>query len=178
MIAAAKKVDVGRLGPMHPNSTWEAKLCLGLTAKNGKTILSTRRHEGPLAIQRPFYPEKNATCHLYILHPPGGIVGGDALAVEVECESGTSTLITTPAANKFYRSAGLTAWQTQLLEVGSNAVLEWLPQETILFDGCQVRSKTIVKLAEDAKFFGWEIVSFGRPACKELFTKGLFNQSF
>ena len=69
MIAAAKKVDVGRLGPMHPNSTWEAKLCLGLTAKNGKTILSTRRHEGTLAIQRPFYPEKTLpVIYIYCIH--------------------------------------------------------------------------------------------------------------
>ena len=177
MIAVAGKADVNRIDALYPDSRWEAKLCLGLTLKDGKTILSKRRHDGPLTIQRPFYPEKNDTCHLYILHPPGGIVGGDSLTIDVECSSDTSTLITTPAANKYYRSAGFTAWQSQSFFVKNSATLEWLPQETILFDGCKVRSKAIVNLEENANFFGWEIVSFGRPACNEEFTKGWFKQS-
>ncbi len=178
MVTIAEKVDADCLKDLQPNSLWEAKLCLGFTANNDKTVLSKRRHVGPLTVQRPFYPENNGTCHLYILHPPGGVVGGDSLHIDVDCTSNTSVLITTPAANKFYRSAGLTAWQTQLLTVKNSATLEWLPQETILFDGCRVRSKTIVNLDENAKFFGWEIVSFGRPASKELFTQGMFKQSF
>ncbi len=175
MIAIATKIDVNCIDSM---SRWEAKLHLGLTRKNRKTILSKRRHIGPLTIQRPFYPEKKDTCHLYILHPPGGVVGGDTLNIDIECGPATSTLITTPAANKFYRSMGPAAWLSQMLTVKNSAVLEWLPQETILFNGCRVCSKTIINLQQDAKFFGWEIVSFGRPASGELFTRGTFRQSF
>ena len=159
-------------------SSWEARLRLGLTLKNGKTILNKRRHDGPLTLQRPFYPEENGTCHLYILHPPGGVVGGDALEINVRCEPDTSTLITTPAANKFYKSNGCSARQCQILNVRDGACLEWLPQETILFDGSMVESNTRVQLSEDAIFVGWEIISFGRPACNEEFTNGFFKQCF
>lgn len=162
----------------NPISSWEAHLQLGLTCKNDKTVLSTRRHKGPLTLQRPFYPEQDGTCHLYILHPPGGIVGGDSLNIDVFCEKNTSTLITTPGASKFYKSNGFTAWQKQNLIVKENANLEWLPQETILFDTAIVDSSTKVKLGKKSSFIGWEIVSFGRPACKEEFLQGMFKQSF
>lgn len=159
-------------------STWKARIQLGLNLKNGKTVLSKRRHDGPLTLQRPFYPEKDGTCHLYVLHPPGGIVGGDSLNIQAVCDVNTSTLITTPAANKFYQSNGFTAYQDNHLDVRSKACLEWLPQESILFDGTMVKSNTIVHVAKHATFFGWEIVSFGRPACNEQFTQGIFKQLF
>ncbi len=161
-----------------PIASWEARLKLGLTYKNDKTLLSKRRHEGPLTLQRPFYPEEDGTCHLYVLHPPGGIVGGDSLNIEVVCNEYTSTLITTPGASKFYQSNGFTAWQNQNLKVRKDACLEWLPQETILFDGAKVDSTTKVQLDKQSSFIGWEIVSFGRPACKEEFSNGMFKQNF
>jgi len=166
------------LDETNPISSWEAHLKLGLTYKNDKTVLSKRRHDGPLTLQRPFYPEQDGTCHLYILHPPGGIVGGDSLSIDVLCEENTKTLITTPGASKFYKSNGFTAWQNQNLMVKEHACLEWLPQETILFDTTRVDSSTRVQLSEKASFIGWEIVSFGRPACKEEFMQGMFKQSF
>lgn len=151
---------------------------LGLALKNDRTVVSRQRHEGPLTVQRPFYPESDGTCHVYVLHPPGGVVGGDSLSVVVTCEAATSALITTPAANKFYRSNGHTATQYNELTVQGDACLEWLPQETILFDGASVHSSTKVHLAGEAGFFGWEIVSFGRPACDEKFVTGRFRQHF
>ncbi len=162
----------------EPVCSWEAYLKLGLSHKNNKTVLNKRRHFGPLTLQRPFYPEEDGTCHLYILHPPGGIVGGDSLNLELICNENTSTLITTPGASKFYQSNGFTAWQSQDLTVKENACLEWLPQETILFDGARVDSTTKIQLERQALFMGWEIVSFGRPVCNEEFTTGLFKQSF
>ena len=161
-----------------PTASWEARLKLGLTYKNDKTLLSKRRHEGPLTLQRPFYPEEDGTCHLYVLHPPGGIVGGDSLNIEVVCNEYTSTLITTPGASKFYQSNGFTAWQNHNLKVRKDACLEWLQQETILFDGAKVDSTTKVQLDKQSSFIGWEIVSFGRPACKEEFSNGMFKQNF
>ena len=157
---------------------WSASLRFGLTFKDDKTVVSKRCHEGPLVLQRPFYPEPDGTCHIYVLHPPGGVVGGDSLDIEVTCDSGSSALITTPAANKFYRSNGLTATQNHAFTVQDGACLEWLPQETILFDGARVQSSTKVHLAGRAGFLGWEIVSFGRPACGEHYAKGGFRQCF
>ncbi len=163
---------------VNPDAGWEALLQLGLTYKADKTVLSKRCHFGPLTLQRPFYPEKDGTCHLYILHPPGGVVGGDSLSIDVLCGENTSTLFTTPGASKFYRSNGIDAWQNHRLKVKQNACLEWLPQETILFDATRVCSCTRVQLSEKASFIGWEIVSFGRPACDEEFVQGWFKQSF
>ena len=178
MITTAEKVDANNLNELQPNAAWEAKLNLGFSRKNSKTVLSKRRHLGPLTVQRPFYPEKNGTCHLYILHPPGGVVGGDSLDIEVECNSHTSALITTPAANKFYFSQGNTAKQINFLKIENSATLEWLPQEAILFNGSKVHSRTIIDINDYAKFIGWEIVSFGRPACNEVFTRGIFKQHY
>ena len=173
MGALAEKLEI-----KNPISCWEAHLQLGLTKKDDKTILSKRCHVGPLTIQRPFYPELDGTCHLYILHPPGGIVGGDNLTIDVLCDEHTSTLFTTPGASKFYKSNGFTAIQSQNLIVKEHACLEWLPQETILFDTARVHSSTRVQLSEKSSFIGWEIVSFGRPACDEKFEHGLYKQDF
>lgn len=162
----------------EPVFSWEARLQLGLVQKNNKTLLNKRKHKGPLTIQRPFYPEEDGTCHLYILHPPGGVAGGDSLQLDLVCEANTSTLVTTPGASKFYQSNGLTAWQNQNLSVKDSACLEWLPQETILFDGSNVNSATKVQLEHTSTFIGWEIVSFGRPACLEEFSSGVFKQTF
>lgn len=158
--------------------SWEAHLDLGLIHKNNKTVLNKRRHIGPLTLQRPFYPEQDGTCHLYVLHPPGGIAGGDSLNLNLVCNQDTSTLVTTPGANKFYQSSSLAAWQNQKLYVKENANLEWLPQETILFDGSNVDSITKIELKSSSRFIGWEIVSFGRPACAEKFSRGTFKQSY
>ncbi|MEM7401386.1 MAG: urease accessory protein UreD [Pseudomonadota bacterium] len=173
MSALAEKLEVS-----EPIFSWEARLQLGLVQKNNKTLLNKRRHVGPLTLQRPFYPENDGTCHLYILHPPGGVAGGDSLHLDLICEENTSTLVTTPGASKFYQSNGFIALQKQNLSVKKSACLEWLPQETILFDGSNVNSATNVQLESSSTFIGWEIVSFGRPACLEEFSTGIFNQSF
>ena len=161
------------------NTGWQANLLLRFTrAAGGRTVLSERRHRGPLQVQRPFYPEANGTCHVYILHPPGGVVGGDRLAIEAELAPGAQVLLTTPAAGKFYRSSQATAQQTQILRLAAGATLEWLPQETIIFQGAQVRALTRVELTGDAGFIGWEILCLGRPAAGEAFERGVCRLGF
>jgi urease accessory protein len=156
---------------------WEAQLELGFEARAGRTVLVRRTHRGPLVVQRPFYPE-GGVCHVYLLHPPGGVVGGDQLTVNANVESGGQALITTPAAGKFYRSCGPTATLRQLLRVQSGSALEWLPQETILFAGCQLNMATRVELAADARFIGWEVLCLGRPAANESYSTGACRQRF
>ncbi len=141
-------------------------------------MLAQRRHEGPLQVQRPFYPPGDRACHVYILHPPGGVVGGDSLAIRAQVGHGAHALLTTPAAGKLYRSGGANAQLSQELSVADGAWLEWLPQETIAFDGARASSTTRVELSGTAGFIGWEILCLGRLASGENYARGTFTQRF
>lgn len=164
------------LASLLPEREWKARLSLGFSLRQQRTVLSKRKHVGPLVVQRPFYPEADV-CHVYLIHPPGGVVGGDNLQVDVVLDENTHVLITTPSAGKFYRSGLLTGQQKQLLKIEKNACLEWLPQETIFFNGCNSVLETVIHCEQGADFCGWEINCLGRPAADELFTDGQITQS-
>lgn len=151
---------------------WQARLELGFAPAGARTALVHSAHRGPLRVQRPFHPEPDGTCHVYLLHPPGGVVGGDGLALDARLAPGARALLTTPSASRFYRSAGARAVQTQHLRVAAGARLDWLPQETIVFDGARLASATRLDLAGDAAVCAWEIVCLGRPAAGERWTHG------
>jgi urease accessory protein len=136
----------------------------------GRTRLVERHHKGPLIVQRPFYPEGDP-CHVYLVHPPGGVVGGDELRVDAQVDAGAHALITTPAATKFYRCDGRFSSQTQELHA-AGATLEWLPQENIFYRGADVRTATRVHVDADSRFIGWEINCLGLPARGEHFDAG------
>ncbi|MET0293158.1 MAG: urease accessory protein UreD [Steroidobacteraceae bacterium] len=128
-------------------------------------------------MQRPFYPE-GEVCHLYLVHPPGGIVSGDQVTLELRAQAGAHAVLTTPAATKFYRARNeAPARLVQNLSV-RDAALEWLPQETLVFDGAQARASTRVDLASGARFIGWEVLCLGRPASNEPFLRGRIHQDF
>ncbi|QWF69996.1 urease accessory protein UreD [Methylomonas paludis] len=168
------------LGISHPSpasTNWEAELELGFSRSSAKTVLSKKRHRGPLTVQRAFYPE-GGICHIYLLHPPGGVVAGDQLSISAGVDSGAQALITTPAAGKFYRSNGGTACQNIQLTVASHATLEWLPQENIIYQGAQLNSNLHLQLANQAGFIGWEVLALGRPAAGEGFAEGLVRQNW
>lgn len=152
-------------------TSWEAELTLGFSQRGDKTVLAKREHCGPLTVQRPFYPE-GGVCHVYLLHPPGGVVAGDLLSITATVDNDSQSLITTPAAGKFYRSGGAKAQQTVNLSVADGASLEWLPQETIVYDGARLNSCMNIGLADDARFIGWEVLALGRPAAGEGFESG------
>lgn len=157
---------------------WAARLELEVVRDGKRARLAHRSHVGPLRIQRPFYPEGDAPVHVYLLHPPGGMVGGDRLETVVDVRPQASLLVTTPAAQKLYRSAGPTSIQTQLLRVEASAELEWFPSETIVFDGARARVNTRVELATGATFIGWDLGCFGRPASQLGFSSGELRQGF
>jgi len=150
---------------------WQARLELGFGLRSGRTALVHRQQRGPLAVQRPFYPEGD-TCHLYLLHPPGGVVGGDSLHIQAEVAEGAHALVTTPGATKFYLSAGDTAEQVQTLRVAPGAALEWLPRENIFFPGAITKLKTRIELSAGARFIGWETQCLGLPVNAERFDSG------
>jgi urease accessory protein len=145
---------------------WHAQLRLELERRDGRTILARSTHEGPLRVQRPFYPEgKDGPCHIYVLHPPGGVVSGDRLLVDVRAGEGSEVLLTTPGATKLYRARGDDdATLVQRFTVAEGARVEWLPPETIAYDGTVARVSTEVELAETSSYVGWEILCLGRPA--------------
>ena len=156
---------------------WDARLHLVFEREAARTVLAARTHAGPLRVQKALYPEGPEVCQAIVVHPPGGIVGGDTLAIDIDAGAGAHAQITTPGAAKWYRSAGPWARSTTLLRVGPGALVEWLPQESILFDGACASISLRVELAPEARFLGWEITCLGRTASNERFNRGSLRQA-
>ena len=175
-----------RDAPARSQRGWQGRLQLRFEADAGATRLAQRQHHGPLLIQRVFHPEPSVAgaagaqpCHAYVLHPPGGVISGDELTLEVSVQREAHALLTTPAAGKFYRrgSEARVARLTQTL-TADGGVLEWLPQENIFFPDSAVELSTIVRLQAAARFIGWEIGCLGLPANQASLGGGAVRQSF
>ncbi|MGH8611371.1 MAG: urease accessory protein UreD [Gammaproteobacteria bacterium] len=172
--ASLEPDDHGLSAAVEGGTGWEARIELGFELRHGRTVMA-RRHYGPLAVQKPFYPE-GEVCHTYLLHPPGGIVGGDRLTIEATVGNSGRALLTTPAAAKIYRSVRDASVQEYHLKIAPGGALEWLPQETILFAHCRAVTATRVEVERGAAFIGWEILCLGRPASDERFDAGSCRQ--
>ena len=157
---------------------WQATLDLrfATSADQLRTDLTHRAHFGPLRVQKPLYPEGAGICHAVIVHPPGGIAGGDQLRVSVEVAPGAHALITTPGATKWYRSQGTPSRQTVRAQVAAGAVLEWLPQESIYFDQVEACNDVEINLEGDARLLYQDIVCLGRTHSGEAFLQGRVAQ--
>lgn len=151
---------------------WQGQLNLEYTYQAEKTILSKAFFQAPLKVQRPFYPEGQPICHTVILHTAGGIVGGDRLLYQIQCQPEAQSLLTTATAGKVYRSNGQFAYQTVEINLAEKSYLEWLPQETIIFNQACYQQDLRVNLADQAVFCGWEIQRLGRTAREEQFLSG------
>jgi urease accessory protein len=155
--------------------SWHARLQLHYT-HDGHGTGALDRHEGPLRVLQRLYPEGPAICHHVLVHPPGGVVGGDVLELEARLESGSHALITTPGATRFYRSAGaISTQQVQATLVGASR-LEWLPMETIAYSACLVQNRLHFDLAPGAEMIGWDLLALGLPAAAQPFVRGRFVQ--
>ena len=164
------------IAPSTKPGPWQARLSLGFANDNGTTRLIERSHFGPLRVQKPLYPEQPAVCHAIIIHPPGGVVGGDQLAISAHVGPNAHALLTTPGAAKWYKANGNVSHQHVSLSVTEGATLEWLPQETIFFNRAVVQLDHQVALAADAQYIGGEILCFGRTASGESFDSGKISQ--
>lgn len=151
---------------------WQARLAVDFERRGERTVLTNCEHCGPLRVQKALYPEGPGVCQVIVLHPPGGIAGGDSLEISVAAAPGASAQLTTPGAGKWYRSGGRRARQSLSVRVGEGALVEWLPQETIVFDGAEAQMQTRVEVAAGGTFCGWEILCLGRVAAGERFTYG------
>ena len=164
-----------RLAP----SGWRARLDLeySYSVALARTNVTRRSHSGPLVTQKPLYPEGPQVCHTLILHPPGGIAGGDDLEIGIALNPGSQVLITMPGASKWYGSPGASAALRLNVRVEEGATLEWLPQETIVFNHAAPRMRTSIDLAAGACYIGWEILCLGRTASGETFDAGEIRQA-
>jgi urease accessory protein len=151
---------------------WQANLDLSFIRRGDRTLLAARSHLGPLQIQKALYPEGPGICHVTVLHPPGGLAGGDELAVTARLEPGSRVCLTTCGATKWYRCPRAGAQQQLHFSVEAGSALEWLPRESILFDGSKAAMQLDVDLAPGAQFLGWEILCFGRRASGEAWRSG------
>ncbi len=158
------------------NRGWDARLELAFERRGPRTAMVRNAHRGPLVVQKALYPEDPAQCHAVVVHPPGGIAGGDRLAIDVSAHEHAEVLLTTPGATRWYRSDGPSAEQHVRIRADQGAIVEWLPLETIVFDGTDACSTVTVECAGSACVAGWEIIVFGRRAMGESFRSGRFRQ--
>lgn len=157
---------------------WHARLELDYTRDAnapGRTV-ARHRHEGPLRILQSLYPEGDGVCHNVLVHPPGGLVGGDVLDITLRVGAGAHGLVTTPGASRFYRSQGEVARQHTRIAVGEGARLEWLPLEAICYDACDAENRLDLQLAPGAGLIGWDLTAFGLPHAGLPFLRGRLRQ--
>ena len=154
---------------------WHAQLTLDYTLEAGRTV-ARHSHSGPLRILQSLYPEGDDVCHNVLVHPPGGLVGGDTLEINVHAQAGSHALITTPGASRFYRSDGQTALQQTHIRVEDGARLEWLPLEAICYSACLAENHLTMELAPGAELMGWDVTALGLPLANLPFESGHLRQ--
>ena len=155
-----------------PQAAWKARLALSFERRGERSVLAMREHDGPLVVQKPLHPEGAQVCHAIVVHPPAGIAAGDELVIEVQANERAHALLTTPGAAKWYRSPGPRASSRTTLRVAEGAAIEWLPQETIVFDGARAEIEWDARLSGHARLIAWDIVRLGRTAAGEGFESG------
>jgi urease accessory protein len=144
--------------------------------REGSRTVAQDRHHGPLRVLKPLYPEGEGICHHVLVHPPGGLVGGDRLQVQVDLAPGAQVLITTPGATRFYRSEGPAAVQQVTLHLAADARLEWLPLEAIAYPGCHGQNRLQMNLADGAEMLGWDVLALGLPVSGKPYSHGRYQQ--
>ncbi|UVH59063.1 urease accessory protein UreD [Variovorax paradoxus] len=154
---------------------WHARLHLAYQQEAARTV-ARFRHDGPLRILQSLYPEGDTVCHNVLVHPPGGLVGGDTLDIDIEAADGSHGLITTPGASRFYRSEGELALQRTRIRLAAGARLEWLPLEAICYSGCQAENRLSIEVAPGAELIGWDVTALGLPNAKQPFERGTYLQ--
>jgi len=154
---------------------WRAELKLDYTHESQRTV-ARYLHQGPLRILQSLYPEGDQICHNVLVHPPGGLVGGDTLDIQVSVAKGAHGLVSTPGATRFYKSGGYPALQQVVAHVSEGARLEWLPLEAIAYNDCEATNRAIFNLEPGAELIAWDVTALGLPTSNLSFTQGHFQQ--
>ena len=148
---------------------------IGFARSGGFTRLTHLYQRDPLRVLFPTPPVGDPPLAV-LLTTSGGLVGGDGLDIDVRLAEGAAAHVTASAAEKVYRSMGPTTAIRQSLSVAAGAALEFLPPETILFDGARLWRETTIELGPGSTFLGGDIVVFGRRARGERFTTGFLRE--
>jgi urease accessory protein len=154
---------------------WHAQLDIDYRQEAARTV-ARHIHSGPLRILQSLYPEGDAVCHNVLVHPPGGLVGGDTLDISVQCHPGSHALITTPGATRFYRSDGPLALQRTAIHMAAESRLEWLPLEALCYSACQAENRLTLQLEPGAELLGWDVTALGLPNAQQPFDHGRYCQ--
>lgn len=154
---------------------WHASLRLDYSHEGGRSV-ARFVHDGPLRILQSLWPEGDAVCHNVLVHPPGGLVGGDTLAIAIHAGAGSHGLVTTPGASRFYRSEGAAAVQDTTIRAEAGARLEWLPLEALYYSGCRAENRLRMELAPGAELLGWDVAALGLPQAGKPFEQGSVRQ--
>jgi urease accessory protein len=163
-------------------STWKANLSLTFIEKNGSTVLAKAVRKGPLSVQKAFYPEHKSCAHIYLLHPPAGIVSGDELHISIDVDAKAHALVTTPGANRFYRAredsniGDPKQYQHTQVMLGDLSTCENFPLETIVYPGADATNQLDIRLQASSCFIGWDITCLGLPSSQQPFAHGQFTQ--
>jgi len=173
---SARDLSPATLAALRTGEGWAARLDLAFERRAQGSVLAHVRHDGPLTVQRALYPEGPDACHAVVVHPPGGLAAGDTLDIDVDVRAQAHAVLTMPGAAKFYRCAAGTSRQRVALRVAAGAIVEWLPPETIVFDGAHASAMLDLDLADDGVAIGWDIVALGRRARGEAFAQGRWRQ--
>ena len=165
------------LPPHDPALRALGRLRLEVRSAGGRSVLSRLYQQAPC---RALMPDTapGAPFEAVLVNTAGGLVGGDQLATEIEIGPDAAATLTTAAAEKLYRSTGADCAVETRLSLASGAWLEWLPQETILFDGSRLRRSLTATLAPGARLLAAEMVVFGRAARGERFARGFLHDSW
>lgn len=153
--------------------SWHGQLHLNYFRAEERTT-ALDRHSGPLRVLQRLYPEHPSVCHHVLVHPPGGIVGGDVLDMHMHLAEGSHALVTTPGATRFYKSQGAKAVQSLHACLAAGSRLEWLPLETLAYRGCRATNRMRFDLAPGAEMMGWDVLALGLPAASEHFDDPAF----
>lgn len=153
---------------------WQAYLSLHFDHDEGRTRLRRDQRIGPVVVQKPFYPKQDHSVHIYLVHPPGGIAGGDELNLRLHLHPCSQVLLTTPGASKFYRSSE-PSLVSNYFTIEDHACLEYLPQENIFYPQCMSQIRNEVHLAEKAQFISWDISSLGTIAHEAFQSANIFQ---
>jgi len=153
------------------------RLQLGFAREARGTVLAELFQSSPLRALFPT-PEPDEAVTAAVVNTAGGLAGGDALDITVRAGERATATVSAAAAEKVYRSLGPATRIDTRLEAAAGARLEWIPQETILFDGARLERRIGVDLAPDARLLMAEIMVFGRAARGEVLTSGAIRDSW
>ena len=150
---------------------------LRVERRRGTTVLAHLFQHAPCRVLFP-RPTAGDLPVAVLLTTSGGLAGGDHVRLKIEAEAGAEAVVTAQAAEKIYRSLGPDTRIEIALAVGDGAWLEFLPQETILFDGARLVRRTAAEIRAGGRLLACDMAVFGRTARGERFARGLLHDAW